>query len=63
MPTDSRPCVFNPMTNNIVDLLRPNESEVEALLRLAPDGFDLIVLPLDEARRRHENAAKRRPSP
>ncbi len=54
MPADDRSCVFNPTTNSVVDFLRPGESEVEALLRLAQDEPHLVVLPLDEARQRHE---------
>ena len=61
MPTDSQSCVFDPTTNEVVDLLRRNESEVEALVRLAPYGLHLVVLPLDEARRRREAAARRPP--
>ena len=61
MPTDDRLCIFDPTTNRIVDLLRRDESEVEALLRLAQHGLDLIVLPLAEAWQRHELAARRRP--
>ncbi len=57
MPIHSRPCVFDPATNKVVDFLRRDESEVEALIRLAPHGFDLMVLPLGEAWRRHEAAA------
>lgn len=59
MPTDNRLCVFDPTTNDVVDFLRRDESEVEALIRLAPRSLDLIVLPLAEALQRHGNAAER----
>ena len=52
-------CVFDPTTLAVVDLVRPNESEVEALLRLAQHEPGLVVLPLSEALRRRNAAAPR----
>lgn len=59
MRSKDRLCVFDPSTNTILDLLRADESEEQALVRLDQSGFDLVVLPLREAWHRHKLAAKR----
>ncbi|MEQ1696164.1 MAG: hypothetical protein ABL901_10045 [Hyphomicrobiaceae bacterium] len=61
MTADNRPCVFNTRTNSVIDYLHKGESNEAALVRLAEYGPDLVVLPIDDAWQRHEDAAKSPP--
>ncbi len=57
----NRLCVFNPDTNDIVDFLRHDESELEALVRLERRAPNLIVLPVHEALQHRAMQASARP--
>lgn len=61
MIADNRPCVFNTHTSNIIDFVRTTETNEQALVRLFEYGPGLVVLPIDEAWQRHEDAAKSPP--
>jgi hypothetical protein len=57
----NRLCVFNPDTNDIVDFLRHDESELEALVRLERRAPNLIVLPVHQALQHRAMQASARP--
>lgn len=62
MATDNPLCVFCEATNNLIDFLQVGETSQEAVARLSNDyGDRLVVIPADEAFKRHDEAAKTLP--
>lgn len=62
MATDNPLCVFCEATNNLIDFLHAGETSAEAVGRLSDEyGELLVVIPTDQAMKRHEQAAKTPP--